>query len=118
MSLGREALLERMYAAFNARHVEAVLAAMTADVAWPNGWEGGVVQGREAVGDYWRRQWAEIDPTVTPEAFEALPDGRLAARVRQIVRDRGGVTLSDQVVIHTYSFRDGLIATMEIRKSP
>ena len=116
--MSREALLERMYAAFNQRKVDVVLQAMVPDVAWPNGWEGGFVHGREAVGDYWRRQWAEIDPTVSPESFEALPDGRLAASVRQLVRDRAGKTLSDQVVIHTYSFRDGLIAAMEIRKDP
>ena len=65
-----------------------------------------------------RRQWAEIDPTVSLESFESLPDGRLAASVRQVVRDRTGKTLSDQVVVHTYSFRDGLIAAMEIRKDP
>jgi nuclear transport factor 2 (NTF2) superfamily protein len=114
--VSREALLERMYAAFNARQVDVVLSAMVGDVTWPNGWEGGVVHGREAVEAYWHRQWAEIDPTVTPMSFEALPDGRLAASVRQVVRDRAGATLSDQVVVHTYSFRDGLIAAMEIRK--
>lgn len=116
MTVSREALLERMYAAFNARDVDTVLTAMAPDVAWPNGWEGGAVHGREAVSDYWRRQWAAIDPTVTPQSYEALPDGRLAANVRQTIRDLTGATLSDQMVVHTYSFRDGLIAAMEIRK--
>ena len=39
-----EALLEGIYAAFNARDVDAVLAAMHADVDWPNAFEGGRVQ--------------------------------------------------------------------------
>ena len=36
-----EDLLGRMYAAFNARHIDAV----HPDVDWPNGWEGGLVRG-------------------------------------------------------------------------
>ena len=40
-----EALLERTYAAFNARDVDAVLAMMHAEVDWPNGMEGGRVHG-------------------------------------------------------------------------
>jgi hypothetical protein len=34
---------------------------MTPDVDWANGWEGGSVSGREAVRDYRRHQWEEID---------------------------------------------------------
>ena len=55
-----------MYAAFNERDIDGVLDAMTPDVDWPNGWEGGRVLGREAVRDYWSRQWAQIDPRVDP----------------------------------------------------
>jgi hypothetical protein len=40
-------LLIRTYRAFNARDVDAVLAAMHEDVDWPNGWEGGHVHGHE-----------------------------------------------------------------------
>jgi len=36
-------LLTNVYSAFNARDVDAVLAAMSVDVDWPNGWEGGRV---------------------------------------------------------------------------
>jgi hypothetical protein len=41
--------LRATYVAFNARDIDAVLAQMTADVDWPNAWEGGRVQGRDAV---------------------------------------------------------------------
>lgn len=115
---GPQALLERMYAAFNQRDTEAVLAAMVPDVTWPNGWEGGIVRGQDAVRGYWTRQWAQIDPTVTPRAFAALPDGRIAVTVHQVVRDRAGAVLSDQEITHTYAFRGGLIASMEIAKPP
>jgi ketosteroid isomerase-like protein len=45
-----------MYAAFNARDVDAVLAAMTPDVDWPKTWGGGRAIGREQVREYWKRQ--------------------------------------------------------------
>jgi uncharacterized protein YbjT (DUF2867 family) len=39
----REQRLPDLYASFNARDVDAVLAATAADVDWPNAWEGGRV---------------------------------------------------------------------------
>src|SRR5436309_1369815 len=40
---------KRLYDAFNARELDALLDMMTPDVDWPNGWEGGRVVGREAL---------------------------------------------------------------------
>jgi ketosteroid isomerase-like protein len=40
-----EAMLRRMYAAFDARDVEAVAEVLHPDVDWPNAWEGGRVAG-------------------------------------------------------------------------
>jgi nuclear transport factor 2 (NTF2) superfamily protein len=107
-------LLKRMYREFNARNIDAVLSVMQADVKWPNGWEGGYVVGHDAVRDYWTRQWAEIDPTVMPEGFEALDDGRLRVRVHQLIRDSAGKLLSDKIVNHTYRFDGGKISGMVI----
>ncbi|MBO3743060.1 nuclear transport factor 2 family protein [Actinoplanes flavus] len=108
-------MLTDLYAAFNRRDIPAVLDALAPDVSWPNGWEGGVVHGHDQVSAYWRRQWAEVDPTVTPTAFTTEPDGRIAVTVHQVVRDRAGTTLADQTVTHVYRFSDGLVAAMEIR---
>jgi hypothetical protein len=63
-----QTLLTTLYSAFNARDISTLLASMTPDVSWPNGWEGGVLHGRDAVGDYWRRQWDQLQPTVVPTA--------------------------------------------------
>ncbi|HLL65588.1 MAG TPA: nuclear transport factor 2 family protein [Micromonosporaceae bacterium] len=109
-------LLATLYAAFNERDFPTLLAAMTQDVSWPNGWEGGVVHGRDQVISYWRRQWAEIDPTVVPIAFAAEPDGRIAVTVRQVVHDKSGAPLADHTVTHVYRLNDGLVAEMEIRE--
>jgi ketosteroid isomerase-like protein len=116
----REALLREMYATFNARDTDALLATMVPDVDWPNGWEGGRVVGHDAVREYWRRQWSEIDPTVEPEAIVARDDGRVAVTVRQTVRSLDGALIDESTVIHTYAFDDatGLITAMEISEPP
>jgi|HubBroStandDraft_1064217.scaffolds.fasta_scaffold438525_1 hypothetical protein len=111
----RELLLD-VYQAFNARDIEAVLARMHPDVDWPNGMEGGRVHGRNAVRDYWRRQWALIDPNVEPVAFEDEAQGRMVVDVHQVIRDMAGKILLDRTVQHVYSIQDGLIERMEIRE--
>jgi ketosteroid isomerase-like protein len=111
-----EALLRRCYAAFNARDLAAALAVMHPEVTWPNGWEGGWVEGKEAVSHYWRRQWAAIVPHVEPRAFTQEADGRIAVSVHQVVRDLAGRVLADQMVEHVYQVQDGYIRRMEIRK--
>lgn len=110
------ARLERLYERFNARDIDAVLASLTDDVDWPNGWEGGYVRGHEEVRDYWTRQWAEIDGTVTPESFSAQPDGRIDVAVHQVVKNLDGELLEDTIVHHVYRFRDDQVEHMEIRK--
>jgi len=106
--------LTRVYAAFNARDIDTVLAHMDDDVDWPNGWEGGRLRGTAAVRDYWTRQWQAIDSRVDPVAFDTRADGRVAVTVHQLVRDLDGAVLDDREVRHVYSFRDGRVTRMEI----
>jgi hypothetical protein len=112
------ALLRDLYAAFNARDVDAVLSALHADVDWPNAFEGGRVAGREDVREYWRRQFAQIDPRVEPLRFVDAGDERVAVEVRQVVRNLDGEVIADRLVTHVYAFRDGLIARMDVSESP
>jgi ketosteroid isomerase-like protein len=109
------ARLERLYREFNARNIDAVLAEMSENVEWPNGWEGGYVHGHDEVRDYWTRQWEAIDPTVTPVDFASEPDGRVDVSVRQVVRDRTGSLLANSIVHHIYRFEGERITYMEIR---
>ena len=118
MSSEGDARLVALYAAFNARDVDRVLAALHPDVDWPNGLEGGRVHGRAAVREYWTRQWTTIDPRVEPRGFAAEADGRVAVDVHQVVRDRAGVLLKDEMVRHVYRIEDGLVRSMEIRPAP
>jgi hypothetical protein len=112
--VNRGTLITDMYAAFNARDIDTVIEQMTDDVDWPNAWEGGRVVGRDAVRDYWTRQWAEIDPRVAPTSFTERPDGSIAVEVDQLVRSLDGELIGQRTVVHVYSFRDGLIARMDI----
>jgi PhnB protein len=108
--------LGALYDAFNARDVDAILAALAHDVDWPNAWEGGRIRGREAIRAYWARQWAAIDPHVEAEAIAPLPDGRVAVEVHQTVRDLDGQVLSDSRVRHVYELRGGLVTRMDVEE--
>ncbi|SRR6266496_2545295 len=108
-------LLQRLYAAFNRREIETVLSVLHANVDWPNGMEGGRVLGRAAVRDYWTRQFGVLDPHVEPKGFAREADGRILVDVHQVVKDKAGELLLDQMVRHVYEIRDGLIRSMEIR---
>ena len=107
-------IIKQAYELFNRRNTDALLQLMTEDVEWPNGWEGGYLRTRAAVGEYWARQWAELDPHVEPVDIEELQDGRLQVRVHQVVKNKKGDLLADQFVYHVYTFEDHRIRHMEI----
>lgn len=109
-----EALLRKSYAAFNARDVDTALQALAPDVEWPDQLDGGVVHGREAVGAYWHRQWQVFDPYVEPVRFTDSPEG-LVVNVHQVLKGLDGTIISDGVVRHIHTFRDGRVTRMVIR---
>jgi ketosteroid isomerase-like protein len=116
----REATLRETYRAFNDRDIDKVLELLHPDVDWPNAWEGGRVAGRDAVRDYWTRQFREISGNVEPESFTEEPDGAVTVRVHQVVRDRkSGDLLTDSYVRHRYWFDEGgLVTRMEVVEGP
>jgi len=107
--------LRRVYALFNARDIDNVLAAMHPDVVWANGMEGGHVHGRAEVRSYWKRQWAIIDPHVEPVEISSNGEGEVVVKVHQVVRDPKGNLLADSVVIHVFQIQNGLIQRFDIR---
>jgi hypothetical protein len=108
-------LLRGVYALFNTRDIESVLAAMHPDVVWANGMEGGHVQGRDEVRSYWKRQWAIIDPHVEPLEISPTGNGEVFVKVHQVVRDLDGDLLADKLVTHVFQMRNGLIQRFDIR---
>ena len=111
-------LLKAAYAAFNARDIDAALATMAPDVAWPKAFKGGFAHGHAAVRAYWTEQWSEIDPHVEPAAFRREGDGRVLVDVHQVVRDPSGGVLADEHVGHRFTLADGLIQGMEVGPLP
>ncbi|MEH6488560.1 nuclear transport factor 2 family protein [Hyphomonas oceanitis] len=116
--------VERMYVSFNARDIDGVLAVLSDDVAWANGMDGGHVHGREAVREYWTRQWTMVSPHVAPVGFQRMADGAILAEVRQSVRDLEGKPLEgqthglkDKTVGHVFHFRDGRVARFDIAEA-
>ncbi len=111
--MDKSAFLSHVYERFNARDMETVLAAMHEDVIWANGMDGGYVNGRDGVRQYWTRQWAMVNPRVDPIGFSEGPNGTIV-RVHQVVRDLSGTLLLDHEVSHIFSIEDGLIKRFDI----
>lgn len=107
-------LIQRAYAAFNDRDIDAALELMTESVVWPKASEGGNVVGKDEIRAYWTRQWQEFDPTVQPVELQETSSRSVRVRVHQIVNALNGDLLADCEVIHRYTFEDGLISKMTL----
>ena len=114
--MDREATLRETYRAFNDRDIDKVLEWLHPNVDWPNAWEGGRVAGRDAVREYWTRQFEEISGKVEPESFTQEPDGAVTVLVHQVVHDtESGDLLADSRVRHRYWFdEEGLVTRMDV----
>ena len=117
------AIIRTLYERFNARDLDGVLVALTEDVVWANGMDGGHVHGREGVRAYWTRQWAVVRPHVEPVGFSRGADGSVIVEVRQSVTDLEGKPLEgqthglkDKTVGHVFHMRDGQVARFDIRE--
>jgi hypothetical protein len=115
------ALLTHLYAHFNARNIDALLAALAENVAWANGMDGGHLHGREAVRDYWTRQWAIVSPRIESLRFTQKPDGAILVEVQQSIRDAQGRRLegqthrlTDKTLIHIFRLHAGQVTRFEI----
>ncbi|KAA1183656.1 nuclear transport factor 2 family protein [Rhizobium tropici] len=118
-------LIKRIYDSFNARDIDGVLVELADDVSWANGMEGGHVHGREAVRDYWTRQWTVISPHVEPVAIQTSGDDVIAVEVIQSIFDLEGQPLKDQAhglkdkrVMHIFRMANGKIARFDIEDTP
>jgi hypothetical protein len=107
-------LLTGAYRDFNARNLDAVLDRLVPSVKWANGLEGGHIHGRDAVREYWAKQWAVLDPHVEPKQIELDKSNRWVVTVHQVVKDLKGNQILDTIVYHVYCISDGLIERMDI----
>jgi ketosteroid isomerase-like protein len=124
MSENQIQLITHLYERFNARDIDGVLVALSDDVAWANGMEGGHVHGLDAIRDYWTRQWALVSPHVEPVAFKPEEGGVLVVEVIQTLFDLDGNPLGgevqglkDKTVFHVFTIRGGMVARFDIREA-
>jgi ketosteroid isomerase-like protein len=115
-------VLKRIYDLFNKRDIDGVLAVLAHDVVWANGMDGGHVHGREAVRDYWTRQWKMVSPHVEPVSFTEAADSSIVVEVKQVIRDLEGKHLPDQThglkdktVGHVFRLQEGKVIRFDIR---
>jgi hypothetical protein len=89
---------------------------MSENVSWPKASEGGRVAGKQAIRDYWTRQWAEFDPRLDVlEVVERRAD-KTDVKVHQLVKNLQGEILSDTELWHVYTIAKGLIERMDIKE--
>ena len=111
-------MLRAAYSAFNARDIDAALAIMTPDVAWPKAFKGGFVHGHREVRAYWTEQWREINPHVEPTSFFPENARRVLVDVHQLVRGLAGNILADEHIGHRLTIEHNLIQSMEVCSLP
>ena len=76
-------LLRAVYAAFNARDIDAAVALMTPDVAWPKAFKGGFVRGPQELRAYWTEQWSEINSPRRARRLELVETAGALVRFRR-----------------------------------
>ena len=107
-------LLQNIYDAFNKREIETVLAMMADDVKWANGMEGGFVYGRDAVREYWRKQFETMRSQLEPLDYETDERQRDVVTVRLVIRDLAGNLLLEKTVQQIFTIENNLISLFEI----
>ena len=104
---------QELYTNFNERKIDRVISAMTENVKWANGMEGGFVYGHDAVRDYWTRQFRLISSTVTPINID--PGNEVVkTKVHQVVHDLEGNLLADEFVYHLFQLPGDKISEFNI----
>lgn len=114
MASRHEDLINKAYAAFNARDIDTALSVMHPDVEWPKAFEGGYVSSHNEIRKYWTRQWTEINPNVEPVAIKERENGTLEVTVQQKVKNLQEEVIFDGIVKHVYTLHDNLLRRMDI----
>ena len=114
MDVQIQQLIQKAYAAFNARDIDTALTTFHTDVQWPKAFEGGYASGHDEIRTYWTKQWTEINPHVEPVALNERQNRTWEVTVHQMVKDLQGNSLFDGTVKHVYTLQDGLVRRMDI----
>ncbi len=109
-----QALLIEAFEAFNLRDLKALATQLHAQVEWPDILEGGRMTGRQAVLDYFARQFDIMIPDARLISLTRQPPDRLIVDVQYAVTSLAGSLWSDTRGQLAYDFKDGLIVRMTV----
>lgn len=102
-----------LYKNFNERNIDLVITAMTDDVKWANGMDGGYVYQHTGVKEYWTRQFTMVSANVTP--LEIKPENDFVKiKVHQVVHDLDKNLLADGIVEHIFFLKNDKIHEFHI----
>jgi predicted SnoaL-like aldol condensation-catalyzing enzyme len=104
---------EELYENFNHRKIDLVISHMSENVQWANGMDGGYVNGKDGVKDYWTRQFKMVSSNVTPVEIEQNDD-RVSIKVDQVVHDLDGNLLADTYTNHYFRLQGNKISEFHI----
>lgn len=109
----RRVLLEAMYAAFNQKDLDGLLAGLHPDIDWPNFLAGGRIKGVEALRTYWAEQFEIIDPEASPISYETLPGDQIRVKLHYMIRARAGGIWTDEILFNTFTFDGDRVVRMD-----
>ena len=109
-----EALLTRLFEAYNRRDFAAFSACLHADVNWPDQAHGGRLVGYAALRDYWNANDRSIQVEMTPIAFTIEGDGRIRVDINQVVRGVTGGLWSDILVRQYFTLCGDRVSRMDL----
>ena len=108
-------LLLRAFAAYNAQDLEGLLALVSDHVSWPDGSRR--LQGRVACRGYWTAQWLRTRTHGQPLHVDRRADGRVAVRLRRVVRSLDGRLLDDGTFDYVFRLDASHIVRLDIEET-
>lgn len=109
--------IAKLYAAINARDLDATVACYAPQARFVDGLEGGMLEGHEAIRAHFVHLFETIRVELALIDLTQLPDGRLRARLQVVARGPGGGLWQDDTVTACYRLDRGLIVEQDVDDS-
>ena len=114
MDSARVALVREAYDRFNDADISGVLALLDADVEMPDILNGGTLRGTDVLRRYWEQQFALVDHAIMTSEIVEVGDAVIVVAFHQLYDREGSGPLGRGVAaVHRFTFRDGLIGSIE-----
>lgn len=109
--------IAELYAAINARDLDATVACYAPDARFVDGLEGGMVEGADGIRAHFIHLFETIRVEIAIIDLTPLADGRLRARLHVVTRGPGGGLWQDAEVTACYRLDGGLIVEQDVDDS-